>query len=375
MWTVHVCRPDLTRYGEAQYSELVLEPVFNDLGSWSMTLHGDSPMAAVLKQPGWGVEVVDDDGEGVLAGTVDDYEDEWDGRRRTLTVKGFDDNLVLQDRVVHPEPASTVPPYSTSAYDQLAGTASSVMRLYAARNLGSSAIGPRQVSGFTLGTDPVVGASIYGRGRWNNLLEFLQGLALIGGGLGFRVARVDGSREFQVYQPVDRSSSVIFSTDRRNITQFKRTVRRPTVNYAYVGGGGELTARTIREGSDSASIVEWNRRVEKFIDQRHTTDTAELDQEITKTLEEGQGESTLEITAVDVEGATWRTNYSLGDTVTAVIDDEVITQAVRRVRVDITPRGPQTVRPVLGNPVPHDPLRIFTELRSIGARLRKLEAR
>jgi hypothetical protein len=376
MWTVHVCRPDLTRAGEADYDQLKMEPAFNDVGTWSMTINGRSDLAADLKRPGWGIEVVDDDGQGVLAGAVDRFEEDWTGEQLTLSLRGYDDNLVLRDRLVHPEPASTAPPYSTNAYDVISGTASTVMRNYVSRNAATAAIGPRKVTGLTLGTDPLAGPAIIGRGRWNNLLEFLQGLAIIGGGLGFRVARVDGTLEFQIYEPVDRSDRVTFSVGLGNLDAYKYVVERPTASYVYIGGGGEGTARTVRERSNPTEITRWQRRVEKFVDRRDTTDTAELDQEIDKSLEEGAGQVSIDATPVLDEGTTYRNDFDLGDIVSAVVGDETVTQAVVRVRIAATTDGPQTVRPVLGTSSAREhPLKIMKELRSIGQRLRRIEAR
>lgn len=369
-----MCRPDLTREGEAEYTALTMEPAHNAVGTWSMTMSGHVDMAAELQREGWGIDVVDEYGRPVLAGVVDWFQEKWDGKSRVLTLRGFDDNLLLRDRVAHPQPTSTAPPYSTDAYDVMTAKASTVLRSYVSRNLGPSAIGPRKVAGLTLGADPLIGPLITARARWTNLLEFEQGLALIGG-LGFRIARVDGEFEFQVYEPVDRSDRVVFSVENGNLESYTRTVERSSANYVYAGGGGELVGRTIREGGDSAEIVRWGRRVEKFADQRHTTDATELDQEIARALEEGRGTTSLELSTVDAEGSAYGVDYALGDTVTAIAGDEVVTQAVQRMRMSSTTDAPHSVRPVLGTPGPHDPLKLLGDVRELARRMRNLEAR
>lgn len=372
-WTIFARHPLLLRHGEVDYTSLEAVVRFNAVGSWVMTLDGRSPLVEQMVLPGWGIEVVNDSGLTVLSGPVDKVVRERDERSNKVTFYGSDDNTYLAERQVHPEPATAAPPYGTNEHDVRTGTCSTVLRAYVNANLGPGALGPRKVTGLGLDPDPLVGSTITGRGRWQNMLEFLQGLALEGGGLGFRVKQVSNALKFQVYQPVDRSATVQFSVDKGNLASYSYSAARSSANYIYVGGGGEGTARTIQEGQDSAEIVRW-RRIEVFADRRDTTDAGELSQEISKRLEEGQGETSVSVIPIDLPGSAYLEDYDLGDTVSAVVDSTV-TDIIREVRVTLTPDGPQKVQPAIGTPGYRDVLRLFRSIQRLGSRVANLERR
>ncbi len=372
-WTVFARHPLLLRHGEVDYGSLELVSRFNAVGSWVMTLDGRSPLVQQMTLPGWGIEVVNDDGLTVLSGPVDKVARERDERSNMLTFFGSDDNTYLVERYVHPEPATAAPPYNTNEHDVRTGKCSTVLRAYVNANLGPGALGPRKVTGLGLDPDPLAGSTITGRGRWQNMLEFLQGLALEGGGLGFRVKQVSNALKFQVYGPVDRSATVQFSVDKGNLASYSYSTARSSANYVYVGGGGEGTARTIQEGQDSAEIVQW-RRIEMFADRRDTTDAGELTQEIAKQLEEGKGETAVKVIPIDLPGSSYLVDYDLGDTVSAQVDGTV-TDVIREVKVTLTPDGPQRVEPSIGTPGYRDVLKLFRALQKLNGRVTNLERR
>lgn len=372
-WTVFARHPLLLRHGEIDFASLEAVLRFNAVGSWVMTLDGRSPLVQQMTLPGWGIEVVNDDGVTVMSGPVDKVNRERDERSNVLTFYGSDDNTYLAERQVHPEPATAAPPYSTNEHDVRTGKCSTVLRAYVNANLGPTALGPRKVTGMGIDSDPLVGDTITGRGRWQNLLEFLQGLALEGGGLGFRVKQVSNALRFQVYMPVDRSATVQFSVDKGNLASYSYSTSRSTANYVYAGGGGEGTARTIQEGQDPFEITQW-RRIEMFADRRDTTDPAELTQEITKQLLEGKGEAAVSVVPIDLEGSAFLQDYDLGDTVSAIVDGTV-TDVIREVKVSLTPEGPQRVIPSIGTPGYRDVLKLFRALQRLNGRVANLERR
>lgn len=372
-YTVYARSPLLLRNGEVDYSEAELTARFNAVGSWELKLDGRSLLLPQLLSPGWGIEVVNDDGVTVLSGPVDQRLREFDAAKNLVTLHGSDDNTHLAERLAHPEPATALPPYSTNAYDVRSGTASTVLRAYVNANLGAGALGPRRVTGMGLQADPLIGTSVTGRARWQPLLELLQELAQKGGGLGFRVRQVSNALQFQTYMPVDRSGTIQFSVDKGNLASYAYKAARSAVNYAYVGGGGEGTARTVREAQDSTEIATW-RRIERFVDRRDTTDTTELDQEAAKTLTEGKGETSVTVVPVDLPGSAYLTDYDLGDKVSAVVDD-TITDVIREVKITLTPDGPQRVQPSIGTPGFQDVLKLFRSLQKINSRVTNLERR
>lgn len=374
-YTVYARNRDREREGMIEdFQELSLVSRFNAVGSWSLQLDRRIQAAVWMTTPGFGIEVVrDSDGQTVLAGPLVTRHHERNENTNTVTISGADDNIWLTRRQAHPEPATAAPQYTTNEHDVRTGVASTVLRQYVAVNLGSSALGPRRVPGLVLAVDPVLGSTVTGRARWQNLLELLQGLAISGGGLGFRVRQVGTDLEFQVYQPTDKTSSVIFSEDLGNLAGFDYESTAPEADYIYVGGSGEGTARVVKEGQYSPDIATWG-RIEKFADRRDTADDAELGQEITEQLDEHGERASLSVTAIDTQSMAYGTHYDLGDDVTILADGE-IHERIREVRIDLTPDGPQKVRPVIGTPGRQDIFRLFRVFRGHEKRLTNLERR
>lgn len=374
-WTIYARTPLLRRHGELDYDLFDATVRFCAVGTWKIVLDARSPLAAQMMLPGWGIEVVDDDGRPVTSGPVDKFSRVKRDRSDLLTLFGSDDTTFLAERLVHPQPATATPPYNTSEYDVRTGVCSTVLHAYVDANAGAGALGPRRVVGLTEDADPGVGNDVTGRGRWQNLLEFLQGLAVAGGGIGFRVRQVDNELRFQTYQPEDRSTTVRFGPDKGNVSAYSHSSSKPTATYVYAAGGGEGTARTIREGQDSTTIARWGRRVEVLRDRRDTTDTDELDQEIAKQLTEGRGETSMSIDPIDIEGTTYLVDYDLGDIVTGVVDGTtVITDVIREVKIIIGPTG-RIIRPVIGTTGVRQAPRILRQWKQIRARVADLERR
>jgi hypothetical protein len=373
-WTVYLRAPDRTRAGQIEdFQQCDAVPRFNDVGTWALDLDSRAPLAVTLTEPGYGIEIVRE-GTVVMSGDMRFRKRTRDGSRSRILVSGYDDTVWLHRRLAHPQPATVAPPYSVNEHDVRTGTCSTVLRAYVDVNAGPSALAVRRVAGLTLAADPLVGASVTGRGRWQHLLTLLQELALAGGGLGFRITRSGTDRVFTVYQPADLTSTVKFSIELGNLAGYEYESEAPSANYIVVGGGGEGTARTIREGQDPSSVVDWG-RIEAFRDRRDTTATAELDQEITKQLEESAGRTGISITPVETEALRYLTDYTLGDKVTAVLDGEPVREVIREVRIKLTPDGPQQTLPDISSAGRPEVLRIFRLLRATDRRLTNLERR
>lgn len=375
MWTIHVRNPSLQRVAMLDdFQKLQVVKRLNKMGAWVLDLNASVETALLLTQPGWGVEITRaSDGEHLISGPMTKVDRKRDKGVNAVTVFGVDDMVHLNDRLVHPQPATAAPPYSVSEHDVRTGVCSTILRQYVDVNLGPSALGSRKVTGLTLAADPVAGSSVTGRGRWQNLLTFLEELALAGGGLAFDVRQSGTTLEFVVWAPTDKSATVKFSVELGNLASYEYSLAAPEASYIVCGGGGEGTARTIRERTGSADVVDWSRRIEKFVDRRDTTDTTELDQEITKALDEGQTETTVSFEPIDLPGMSYLDNYQLGDRVAAVVDDS-ITELIREVKVEANP-GATRITPSIGTPVLKDAARLFRRLRRTETRLLNLERR
>jgi hypothetical protein len=225
----------------------------------------------------------------------------------------------------------------------------------------------------SLGADPAVGTSVTGRARWQNLLELLQELALAGGEIGFRMQHTGAALEFQAYQPADKSTSIRFSHDLGNLASAGYTTELPTTDHVYVGGQGEGTARTIVEVQDPTAVVTHG-RFETFQDRRDTADTAELQQAGQEKLDEDKAEAGLSFTPVDSPAQEYRTDYDLGDRVTAYLDEVEVVELIREVTITIDEDGTR-VEPTIGTPGAGSLLRIFAALAEQNRRLSHVERR
>lgn len=346
---------------------------FNRPGSWRIEGIPASGDAAGYLVPGAGIVVRRDD-EVLLSGPLEAPTRRWADDADHLHVEGPDDLIHLWDRIAHPDPAAGN--FASAAYDVRTGACETVLKGYVTANAGSGALTPRRVAGLTVAADTALGTSVTGRARLQVLGDLLAELAVAGGDLGFRVVQSDSSIEFQVYDPEDLTGSVIFSPELGNLASYTYDERAPDANYVYVGGGGEGTARTFLEGGDSASISEWGRRRERFVDQRQTTDTTELGQKRDEELAVAAERTTLELAPIDTESIAFGTDYGLGDLVSAVLDGVVVEYVIREVRIELTADGAETVTPILGTPQAAVPqLSIFDRLRALGRRLTNVERR
>lgn len=374
VWVIHVRDPLRQRQALLDdYSKFEAIRRFNRVGTWQIDVSGSSTAGLLLTQPGWGIEVVqEDDTTPAFSGPATAVSRSRGASTDTVTVSGVDDIIHLEDRLAHPQPGSSAPPYSTTEHDVRTGVCSTILRQYVDVNAGPSAVSQRRV--LTLAGDPVVGSTVTGRARWVNLREFLEGLALSGGGLRFDVEQDAEDLVFRVSMPEDKSDAVKFSLDIGNLGTFDYSASAPSVSYVYCGGNGEGTARTIQEGQNSADIVDWSRRIERFADRRDTSDTGELGQEITKALEEGKGETGLSFVPVDLPGMTFGVDYDLGDRISAVLDDE-ITEVIREVKVTQSPDSGLVAVPSIGTSSFRDTARLFRRLVAAESRLLWLERR
>lgn len=398
-WKIEVRDASLQRRGELDdYQSLDMTLKFNDVSAWVLKLDRSNRLAEVLTQDGAGI-VVSRNGVPVLSGEWDKQNHSKDESSNTLTLSGVDDTDWLRLRQAHPQPLSAAPPYSTTAEDVRTGVASTVMRQYVGVNLsidgGTPAIPARQFPGLNRGVDPFYGTTVTGRARWQLLLTLLQELAVAGAvsgiPVGFRVVQVDDHLQYQSYQPVDRTRSVVFSEGRGNLRAFNYERTRPRANYWFVGGGGEGTARTIYEHADSPAIAVWHRREGDFVDARSATTAAELTQAGINAADDDGPTTSLSITPLDTDRLAFGVHYGLGDRITAVVDTlgpgsagvpgGTYSDILRECKIHITP-DETSVTPALGTegaraarPGQLVPSKLFRRVESIDRRLNNTERR
>lgn len=374
VWTLYVRNSDMLRAAQIDdYSSLSAVCRFNDVGTWELALDYRAASVPELLTQGAGIEIRRDDFV-IMTGPVTRIKRDRADSKNLITVSGVDDNVWLNRRVAHPQPASTAPPYSTVDDDIRTGVGSTIIWQYVNVNLGPGAISPRQLPTLTMATDPVAGSTVTGNARYDILLELIQDLAVASGDLAFRIQQIDDGLEFQVYTPEDKSGSVVFSEGFGNISEFSYEKTAPEYTYVYGGGDGEGKLRTVVEGSDSTGLANWG-RIERLVDARQKDDGPTVSQQISTDLAENSEKLSLDITPIDTPNLKYGEHYQLGDKVSVVVDGVVVSDLVRQVEINLTAEGPQKLTPVLGTPGRSDLLALFSAVRDLASRTRNLERR
>lgn len=374
VWTLYVRNSGLLRAAQIDdYTSLSAVCRFNDVGTWELVLDYRAASVPELLASGAGIEIRRDDFV-IMTGPVTRVKRDRSVNDNQISVSGVDDNVWLQRRVAHPQPASTAPPYSTVDDDARSGVGSTIIWQYVNVNLGPGAISTRQLPTLTMATDPLVGTTVSGRARYDVLLDLIQGLAVAAGDLAFRITQVSSGLQFQVYQPEDKSASVVFSEGFGNISDFSYERSAPLYTYVYGGGDGEGKLRAIVEGQDTSGVATWG-RIERLVDARQQDDSPEVSQQIATALAENSEKLSLDITPIDTPNLKYGTHYQLGDKVSVVVDGVVVTDLVRQVEISLTAQGPQKLTPVLGTPGRNDLIALFSAVKDLAARTRNLERR
>lgn len=363
------------------FRSLKAKKVFNDVGSWTMEIDRASRHLVNLTTPMYGLDIYDHEAnKSFLRGLIDSRQQKYDADTDTLSLTGFDDNQWLNWRLAHPSPAELNPPYTGQAYDVNTGQASAVLCHYADVNFGPSAIPARQITNVSA-LNNAAGTTITGRARWEVLLELLQDLAIQGGDIGFQIGRhATGVKQFQTYQPIDRTATVKFSVALGNLVGGTVKTTSPKGTYIFAAGTGDLTARTYSEGSNPGVLPLWGRR-EYFYDVNNLSTTGELDQAVQKALIE-QGEAAeFAVQITDTANQSYGTDYDLGDKVTAIfvgsepvpnfgIEGGQVNEIIREVNLTITPEDIR-LQPTIGTPTRYDVFRIFREIRRLRTQLQR----
>lgn len=245
--------------------------------------------------------------------------------------------------------------FANAAYDTRTGAGETVIRGYVNDNAAGNAIASRQVPGLTVLTDSGRGTTVAGNARFDKMVSkdgsgLLQTLAA-SAGVGFRVAQNGTNLELQFYVPQDRSATVRFSDDLRNVEDYKYSVAQPDPeqggNMVIVGGSGDLTDRIIVLVDDATSISTWG-RTEFFQDARDTSDYATLvqrGQEITQNFGAAQS---FDATLAQTPSAVYGLDFFLGDLVTVIAGGATWSDIVREVDITLDGSNAETVVPIIG---------------------------
>lgn len=357
-----------------------LTTVFNDVGSWSLTLDARSPLAAKLANPNWGIYATRDGQQAFsgiwVSGRFIREEERW-----YVEFQGVTDDIWLVSRLVSPSPTETSGPYTLQSSDIRTGVASTVIRSYVDVNLGPSAVAARRKAGLTIGSDPVIGSTVRGEARWDSdLLAFIQPLATAGG-IGFRVAQVGAGIQFQTYAIGDKSASVKYAVDLGNLESYEFTRERPKGNYVYVGASGTGTARIIKEFSDAPAIATWERIEGQLVNASDTADSATIAQAGSDAIAQNSEQVSLAFRPIEIPDMQYLFHYNVGDKISALLSgalptpygsDGLVVDVVRQVEVSLDKDG-ATVVPSFGTPSRDQVSRLVRAFQQANERINYLE--
>lgn len=380
-YTIYARDRNLLRQGIIEdYQKASFKLRFNDVGTWEITVNRTIKEAIWLTTPGWGIEVVMNLTDGtrvpLIAGPMQKQKHTKSKGQNLVVVNGYSDEFMLKTTIVSPEPWHLSAPYNTQEFDVRTGIASTVVMQYADVSLGSFAVPARRNAFFVLGADAGAGGSLEARGRWTELLAFIQGL-LLNRNVGFKITQTNQQLVFSTFVPTDRTSTVILSEGLGNLSEWEYTIEGPTGNFIFTGGEGTGTGRIIVEDGDVASMTEWGRR-EYFNDGGDADGDVEVGQVGEKSVAENAAKSALSITPTDTNSTVFGRDYFLGDRVAIQVEGPSVplSEVVREVNLELSNSGTQVIKPVVGSPSGPGVLAAFTEFRRRTlARLNAIERR
>ncbi|MGN6245106.1 MAG: Gp37-like protein [Motilibacteraceae bacterium] len=258
---------------------------------------------------------------------------------RTCTLTFESDLIRLWERIVYPTPTNAITAQTVDVGDVQTGAAETVLLHYISANAGPSALTARKVTGLTVPASSARGGTVTVTARFDNLGRLVADIGAAAG-LDVEVVQSGTTLATTVTAAPDLSA-----TARYGVPGFggpgllgedwSYTLTKPDVTRAEVGGGGEGTARVFRERPDTTAETTWGRRVEAFIDQRQTTDTAELDKAGDDALAEGSQPVSISAPILDSPGLRLGVDVPLGALVTLDLDDERVVDRLRQLTTRI----------------------------------------
>lgn len=308
-------------------------------GTWQVT--GLNEGMNGLLTPGNGV-ILFRNGQEIMSGPATSI-----ARGATVsTVSGLSDSDLPNDRILYPDPTKAITA-QTKAYDNRAGAAEDVLLGYLSANMGPTAIAGRRLIRLRIPTSGHRGSNVSITGRLNQMGATLADVAE-SGGLHYEIMHGEDDQGpflgILIRTIVDRSADVRFGTA-GSFTggvigeDWGYTLARPKVTNAIVAGGGELTDRIFVERRNAEAESLWGARIETLVDQRQTTDLAELQQAGDDALADGAEPVNVSFTITDSPDVQYRRDWFAGDIVGASVDGNNFVAPVREVTTTVSRDG------------------------------------
>ena len=342
-------RQGFTRVGQLQPQDLIKWKstlLFNQRGSWEITLPVGHRLGEILRLPGSGIIVTHVSAGVILSGpttaaTVVKSKEDPAGH---VLITGVDDTTYLFERLCYPTP-TTASLSAQGDYDTRTGKASTIMTGLVKSNIGSLAPASRKIANLTTATDAGIGSTLTANARFDVLGTMLQNLAGVSNPqLGFDIIQVGTNLQFRIFQPRDLSKTIRMdvANDTLKDSEYSYGLPNGSVTTAIVGGGGQLAQRTLVEVETTASVEAknlWARRVEMFVDQRQTTDIAELTQAGQEKLVAGSSVTSIKVTPSSDSTMRYGYDFGLGDIVGVVIDSQEVSATITSVGMVVSETG------------------------------------
>jgi hypothetical protein len=378
---IEVRNPSNVRIGQFRPTDLVGAKFilkFNNVGSWEMKLPQGSRLGEFLRLPGYGVIVTGPDGSTLFSGptlsaqllqTSENIDGDW-------TISGVSDDIVLMERLAYPTPSVADVSEQTEASDDRLGYSETIIKEYVSANIGPNAPAVRQIANLSIQTTANLGETVQGRARFQTLQEVIYGLAQTSN-LGYTIEQLGTGLQFQVYSPVDRTSTIRMDMDNRQLSRAEYAYAVARVTRAIVGGQGEGEYRHFVEVTNTLSLAaetEWSRRIEVFTDGRNSRVESYLLQDGAEFLAD-QGKTIVEMSVTPSDDLNMRfgVDWYLGDKVTVVINDLEASAVVTEVGISIQADGVRLAATV-GTPVGIDyESRVLAKTATLSQRLSNLE--
>lgn len=344
----------------------------NGVGSWEVKLSGS--LDGVEHEAAWWLR---QEGSGIVAQLGSrTFSGSCESRKRTVsaaqpeglwTFSGVTDTAVLAREFAFPDPAWAATAQTTRANDTRTDEAETLLHAYVGANIGPGSLRARVTLGPDLARGPVRKESP----RFDNLLELCQKIA--GTDICFDIVQDGAALKFVTWAPADRSVEVSLDVDSGGLSRFEYQMEAPTVTRAIVLGGGEGTARKVRlvtlPSPMAVEAVYGARTV--VIDQRQTTDNAELDQAGLDAITEGMAVTSSAAVPTD----DLLDDLLPGDLVSVVDGDDVWKVPLETLPVVIA--DGVLVGGTVGDPIGDDNSAVVAAMlrrqRQLGSRLARLE--
>lgn len=379
-----------------QYNRMEAIVRYCDVGTWSMDVDASLPEAKLLVEGGGIIVWAEGLDDPLFSGPLKTISRKWDNSNpgELITFTGMTDELWLNERVIYPLPTALI---GAQTIDRQTGAmkAAVAMGYLVRRNLGPDALADRihpYVTVDNLDEGPVINLSA----RFDVLGEYLQKIAL-STGYGYQMIHNEANVRFRIFQPANRSSTVVFSPELGNLAEYGYKLSAPDAMKIIVASQGEGKDRYLKMYTAPDADLDWSSFApERFVDRRDipikrsatglpvdpTTNAAvtaavllELDQAGAEAVLEASGTASLSVTPIDTETIRFGRDYQLGDIVSVSIGGVSLTDVLREVRlIDSIGEGAR-VHPVVGTADASETPYLYKKIKQLETAIKRLEAR